>query len=187
MKVVGIVHNSQNLFCDIYTLPQDDYEEVIMYCDSLYDSPQSLVPFHDSYYIEENANVYGYNHNEAWNDFYTISANLGVFFTGGSSNRSIINCFDDNAFKKTRQRICITKRNWNDNQTTFSMEMYEIALCSVLSILSATLLAPLLSYFDCLLYILITGMFYLCIFITYLSLLYFHFIFKCSLFLYLSC
>lgn len=146
MKVVGIVHNSQNLFCDIYTLPQDDYEEVIMYCDSLYDSPQSLVPFHDSYYIEENANVYGYNHNEAWNDFYTISANLGVFLQAGLLIAVSLIALTTTLLKRRVKEFALLRGIGMTTKQLFLMEMYEIALCSVLSILSATLLAPLLSY-----------------------------------------
>ena len=117
-----------------------------MYCDSLYDSPQSLVPFHDSYYIEENANVYGYNHNEAWNDFYTISANLGVFLQAGLLIAVSLIALTTTLLNRRVKEFALLRGIGMTTKQLFLMEMYEIALCSVLSILSATLLAPLLSY-----------------------------------------
>lgn len=139
MKVVGIVHNSQDIFCDMYIMPQDDFYEVYLYCDTFYSTDDENV-------VWTSDNAYGYNHDEVWVQYMVNVENFGAFVQGGIFLILSLFILTTTFIQKRVKEFALLRGIGMTTKQLFLMEMYEIALCGIFSILLATLLAPVLSY-----------------------------------------
>ncbi len=139
MKVVGIVHNSQDIFCDMYIMAQDDFYESYLYCDTFYLTDDEEVTWTSD-------NTYGYDHDEVWVQYMVRSENFGAFLQGGIFLILSLFILTTTFIQKRVKEFALLRGIGMTTKQLFLMEMYEIALCSIFSILLATLLAPVLSY-----------------------------------------
>lgn len=107
MEIVGVVHNSQPIFCDIYVASQQHYDDAYFYSDT------ALLPG-DAFSLSDE-NQYGYDHNPAWVGFYTNVSRVVVMIQASCLMGIGFDFIIDNTFEKTCQRICLIACHWHDH------------------------------------------------------------------------
>lgn len=138
MEIVGIVHNSQPIFCDLYVASQEQYGGAFLYSDT-------TLSIMEEFY-EYDTNQYGYDHNKAWVDFDTSMSQMSVFLQAICLMALIFILLTTTLLKKRVKEFALLRAIGMTTKQLFLMILYEMTFCSLIAIFLSTLLAPLLSY-----------------------------------------
>lgn len=138
MEIVGVVHNSQPIFYDIYVASQQHYDDAYFYNDT------ALLP--GVAFSLSDENQYGYDHNPAWVGFYTIVSCVVVMIQASCLMALALILLSTTLLKKSVREFALLRAIGMTTKQLFLMILYEMIFCSLISVFLAAILAPLLSY-----------------------------------------
>lgn len=169
LKIVGIVHNSQErYFSDIYTNIPDKYETTTIFSDrnlavrkenmgDYYVLDISLPHFTEHYSgtvidVELDTdnhwehNPYGYNHNESMANFQEKQTDLFILLQVLLITSFVLITFTSASLKQRVQEFALMRGIGMTTRQLILMSFYENVLCLIIAIMIGTLLSPLISY-----------------------------------------
>ncbi len=169
LKIVGIVHNSQErYFSDIYTNIPDKYETATIFSDrnlavkkenmSNYYVADISLPQFTEHYSETVVDVelgndnfwehnpYGYNHNESMASFQEKQTDLFILLQVLLITSFVLITFTSAGLKQRVQEFALMRGIGMTTRQLILMSFYENIICLIIAIITGTFLSPFISY-----------------------------------------